>query len=332
LSEEPNNDILRKTQKLLDLAAKAGTPEEAFAATAKASEWMEKYNLTSAMLEKTAGKDGKREQAAVIGGQYVWQRELWKSVAQLNFCLYWTQEYNAVRTRREKATHYDRVYEKGSIIVRKRHALVGRTHNVAATKAMAEYLEQTIARLLRERLTDSEGNFSHGDFNGSFGTSYREGAADVIMGKLQDRRNKILAADARRKKAATMNASTGTDLMLSTFIDEETDGNLDFIHGTGYSAERARRATEAALARKEERDAYTAWAKANPEEAKVQAEENRKRDRRRGGWGSGPREREKNWSAYRMGEDAGKNISLNQQAEDGRQNHKAITGGKTVYG
>lgn len=331
MTTEPDTDILRKTQKLLDLAAKAGTPEEAAAATAKANEWMEKYNLTSAMLEKTAGKDGKREQAAVTGGQYTWQRELWRSVAYLNFCLYWTQEYNAVRTRREKATHYDRVYEKGSIITRKRHAIVGRVVNVAATKAMATYLEQTIARLLRERLTDSQGNFSHGDYNGSFGTSFREGAADVIMNKLADRRRKVLAAEARAKKAASQKASTGTDLSLTVYIDEETDANMDFIHGAGYSARKARQKMEDALAARQEQEAYTAWAKANPEEAKAEAEAARKRERRRGGWGSAPRERQKNWSAYNMGAEAAKSISLDKQAEDARPNNQRLTGPKVLH-
>lgn len=327
--QEPNEDILRKTQKLLDLAAKAGTPAEAAAATAKANEFMEQYNLTAAMLERREGKDGKRKQDEVRGGQYLWQRELWKNVAWLNFCLHWTQEYITVRERTERATHYPRVYYKGQQLIRKRHAIVGRIVNVEATKAMATYLEQAITRLLRERLTDSAGNFNHKDFTGRFGLSFKEGAADVIIGKLQDRRRKVLAAEMRRKKAAGSKASTGTDLSLTVYIDEETDANMDFIHGAGYSANKAKAEMERAQRRKEEQEAYTQWAKDHPEEAKAQAAEAAKRARRRGGW-SAPREREKDWSAYRMGEEAGESISLDKQAE-GPSDAKRITGSKAIH-
>jgi hypothetical protein len=329
-TQEPNEDILRKVQGLLNLAAKAGTAEEAAAANAKASELMERYNLSAAMLEKREGKDGKRKQEEVVGGQYQWQRELWASVARLNFCLHWVQEFITVRERTERSTiNPNRVYYKGQPVTRKRHALVGRIHNVEATKAMAGYIEQTINRVLADRLRLPNGKLP-GDYNGAFGASFREGMADEIMVRLSDRRRKVLAAEARRKKAAASGASSGTALSLTVFIDEETDKNMDFIYGEGYSAEKARKQMEHAQRRKEEQEAYTAWAKANPEEATRQAEEERKRNRRRGGYGSSPRERQKDWGAYRAGSEAGRKVSLDPQVGEADSKSR-ITGPKVLH-
>lgn len=322
---EPTEDILRKTRALLDLAARAGTPAEAEAAMAKAANWMEKYNISSATLEKREGRDAKRKQEMVLGGVKAWQREMWGSVARLNFCMHWVQDY--VRERPKNTFRPDR---QSLLITSSRHVVVGRTVNVEATKAMAGYLEQTINRLLRERLTDSAGSFNWQDYNGRFGASFREGAADAIMSKLSDRRRKVLAAEERRKRAGEADASSGTDLSLSVFIDQETDANLDFIHGTGYSARRAQQQMENAAERKREQDAHTAWAAANPEEAARKAEEARKRARRSGGYGRSPREREKDWGAYQAGSKAGEKVSLDKQAE-GPSNLGKISGPKAIH-
>lgn len=328
---EPDEAILRKVQGMLNVAAKAGTPEEAANAMAMAQRFMEQHNITQALLERSEGKDGKRKKEEVTGGHYVWQRELWGALAELKFCLHWVQEYRAVRTRTERSViNPNRVYYKGEPITKTRHVLVGRVINVLDVQNTGNYIEQTINRLLRERLTDSEGNFNSKDYNGRFGISFREGIADDIMVRLNERRRKQLAADARRKKAAASGASTGSDLVLSTYIDEETDANNDFLHGKGWSAEQARRVAARALERKLEREAYTAWARANPEEAARKAEEERKRARRRGGFGSGPKERQKDWGAYRMGQDAGKNVSLDPQM-GGKSGAAKLAGPKAMH-
>lgn len=58
-------------EKLLNLAAKAGTPAEASAANAKASELLLKHNLDAAALEDSSAKQSaKREAAKVEGGHY----------------------------------------------------------------------------------------------------------------------------------------------------------------------------------------------------------------------------------------------------------------------
>ena len=50
-------------QKLLNLAAKAGTPEEAASANAKAQELLTKHNLYAALVERESGGSGRREDA-----------------------------------------------------------------------------------------------------------------------------------------------------------------------------------------------------------------------------------------------------------------------------
>ncbi|MGO8918326.1 MAG: DUF2786 domain-containing protein [Stellaceae bacterium] len=51
-------------QKLLNLAAKAGTPEEAASANAKAQELLAKHKLDAALVERASGGSGQREDAA----------------------------------------------------------------------------------------------------------------------------------------------------------------------------------------------------------------------------------------------------------------------------
>jgi hypothetical protein len=73
--------MLPKIEGLLNLAAAAGTPEEAASATAKAQELLTKYNLDTAMLEENgSAASAKREEAKVEGGLYSFQRDLWRAI------------------------------------------------------------------------------------------------------------------------------------------------------------------------------------------------------------------------------------------------------------
>lgn len=123
-------DIIPKIEKLLNLAAKAGTPEEAASATAKAQELLAKYNLDSAVLETNSGDKGKREQSKVDGGTYSYQRGLWRAVAALNFCFYWSQKYRTPdKVRQNVYVHGKYAGKKYVQVMRRRHAIVGRTVN-----------------------------------------------------------------------------------------------------------------------------------------------------------------------------------------------------------
>lgn len=320
LSQEAQ-DAVDKVQKLLRLAAKNPNEHEAAAATAKAQELLTAYNLDMATVEQASGGKSKRADEKMSGGLYKYQRDLWQAVAGLNFCLYWNQyAFDPDKTGRSRSP-YD-----GSIVKRKggyrfEHRVVGRQVNVVATRHMAEYLEQTIERLTRERL--------HGDgtqFFTRWAINFREGMAAKIIEKVNARRRKTLSAERRARAAAQAaataagrdGASTATALTLSTYIDSETDANLDFIHGEGYSARKAANRAAQAKARAEADAEYTKWAAANPEEA-ARDEAKRHKERRRSSWNAGMKEDKRDHGAYYSGYDAGAGVSIDPQMDGGRK-------------
>lgn len=117
----PDETILKRLQGLLNLAAKNSNPEEAASAAAKAQELLARYNLTAESVEQgRAAADGKREQAAVDGGTYAWQRELWGAVARLNFCLHWVQSHELFIKNKRVGTGLRRTTTQGWVL-KKRH-------------------------------------------------------------------------------------------------------------------------------------------------------------------------------------------------------------------
>jgi hypothetical protein len=323
LSEEQRS-VVAKVEKLLRLADKNPNAAEAASATAKAQELLQAYNLSLAMVEQGSGGSGAREKAMLKGGVYQYQRDLWKAVAELNFCLHWN---------RRKWEPYQRTVKswdgtKRQVTDEKRvwiHCLVGRTVNTASTRAMATYLEQAIERLLRERLGPNQTNmlFSR------WAVSYREGAAHNIIQRIYKRRRELLKEEERKRRDAEAAAvaatragvSTATALTLSTYIDKETDANMDFIYGEGWSAEQAAERARRAKAEAEAEAEYAAWAAANPEEARREEEKARKREeaeeKRRARRGSGDSGKQYDAGAFWAGNDAAKKVSLDQQVDTG---------------
>src|ERR1700722_8608617 len=256
------DDVLGRIQKLLSLAAKNPNENEAAAATAKAQELLARYNLDAEMMAGAAVGGGAREKAALDGGFYQFERDLWQAVAGLNFCLYWNQRV-AIRESKTKVDRYgDGIRRNRRSGYTHRHYLVGKKVNVTATKAMAGYLREVVERLAIERIRGADGLTRYGNW----AISYRSGIVSAVRRKLTARRNEALAAEQRARDAAERaaeGASTSTALSLQVYVDKETDANYDFIYGEGWSAKRAAEAAE----RKRQRDEYTKWAAAHPEEA-----------------------------------------------------------------
>lgn len=333
------DDVIARIQKLLNLAAKNSSQHEAAAALAKAQQLMTQHNLDTATVENAKSGDGKREQANVEGGFYSFQREMWKAIAELNFCLHWMQSYNAENQPANVRDRYGAYIGKQiKTIVRKRHALVGRTVNVRATVAMAQYLQGAIERTLRETL--SEGNREH-NLRSLWAWSFRKGCAEQIIEKIKDRRYKVLEEEEKKRrkaeraaKRAASGASTSTALTLSSLIQQEEDANNDFLFGEGFSAERAAERASRARRRREAQDNYTQWAAAHPKEAASAWEwtddegTTWTQNRRGGGRGSrgGGRSSNVDHSAYYAGYDAGNKIGLDPQVDAG--GFKKIAGKK----
>lgn len=102
---------------------------------------------------------------------------------------------------------------------------------------------------------------------------------------------------------------------------------MDFLHGEGYTARKAAQEAEwraeAARDRAEEEAAYTAWAAANPEEARRRIEEEEKRQarndkRRTGRRYSYAQEKPQDHNAYHAGRKAAEKVSLEPQVDRGR--------------
>ena len=324
-SLELNDDcrrIIEKVQKMLALADKAGEHEAAVAAT-KAQEMLAKYNISMSMVEAEKGGSSKREKSENLGGLYLWQRKLWMNVAELNFCMYFQ---SAIEVKRQVARRYHdgTPYTRVKTQRKNSHRIIGRVVNVAATVALARYLEGTIERLTREKIGDPKEYFTR------YANSYREGLADTVCMKIQARRDETnelerksrLETEIRAKEAAAAGHSTSMAMTMVELAKSEEDANIDFIYGPGTSAKWAAQRAKRAEKRRLEEEAYTAWAAANPEEARKKEAEAAKQRR---SYGRAPREKKYDYGAYSRGRQDGGNIGIDTQVGN-------PTAGKLTHG
>src|SRR5262249_55128687 len=150
------------------------------------------YNLSTDLLDADL-EGGKRGQEQLRGGSREYERDLWGAVAELNFCLHWVGRHLIKMPRRFNPKPGDYYYCKPLDVVpdylrfRKQyswqHSLIGRKANVAATIAMAKYLQERVDSLAME--------FVYGDEKMRYSQramSFRNGAIEVITDKLWDRR------------------------------------------------------------------------------------------------------------------------------------------------
>lgn len=275
---EAQEKLYGRIQKLLNLASSNPNEAEATAAAAKAQELLTEYNLDASLIGAVGKEGAQREDMKTRGGFYKFQRYLWANVADLNFCLYWTQIYYETKDVWDKDRYSGRWVKNNRPYQQKRHRLIGKKVNVAATVAMAQYLEGAVERIVRAKISGDNQKYS------AWAVSFREGCIARICEKLQARQ--IANEEARRKadqeamqKAQASGFSTSRALALADVKQAEEDDNIDFAFGAGTAAKRrARQQEQAEEAARIERE-YTAWAAAHPEEAKQQEAERRKRER-----------------------------------------------------
>lgn len=339
-------------EKLLRVAGR--NPEEAAKYIAKAQEIMNEFNLDQAAIEEAKGDTGVRTDEKLKGGHFGFQRDLWKAVAELNFC-YYMNITEVVRTyhmvvKDKAAPHrgFKRAVKSEKYV--RTHRLIGRTHNVRMTKAQADYLESTAERLTREAVTERFHDQNYAKmFYSTWANSYREGITEAVCEKLYDRRREILKKERDEQeerlraasKAGRESVSTGTAITLASFAQAERDENMEFLY-PGYKqrqleAEKEQREREQRMAqrRAEAEAAFAAWAAANPEAARLEAEtarklreEDRKREERNARRRTGPRysradEYKGDWGARRAGYEVGQRVSIDYQAE-GRKSAGAL--------
>lgn len=249
MEAELDNDQLRiveTVRKLLALAGNNPNENEAAAASAKAMELLAAYNLDMALVSKpAAGKRGKEKRK---GGLYQWQRDLWRAVAKLNFCLYETR----------KGTYRGQTFE---------HELIGRKENVIGTELMATYLQDTVERLTRDEAKARGYNIFAREM-----IAYREGMATRLEQRLEALRQQKLKEE-RDRYSGQAGSGDGRGLVLASVLQSEHDANLDVLYGypEGHHAQRraesAARQAEAERRAQEALEAARRWAEENPEEA-----------------------------------------------------------------
>ena len=340
--DEQQRKVLPRIEALLRMYDRAKhsdephTMKEAESAMAKAQELLVAYNLSADMVGQ-GGDDGVREEQKLEGGAREYERDLWRAVAELNFCLY----FGSGET---KVTAYKRTRPDGSKYIEREekyqhlHRLVGRKVNVVSTISMARYLEEAIERLVEERIGPDNARERWSKFN----VVFREGAASDITYRLYQRREQLVAEEDRKRaeaeeaarQAGMAGQSTSTALTITSHAQAEKDANSD--HANGWPAGRtaqhraeyqARQAARAEAARLE-REAHTRWCEEHPEEARAMAEAARKEQedaekrearnarRRTGGydrWTKADERREAEGQAYAMGSRAAAKISIDQQ-------------------
>jgi Protein of unknown function (DUF2786) len=320
----PDDAVLDRLKKLLNLAAKNTSPEEAASAAAKASELLARYNLDVATVEGARPEAGKREEAKVDGGTYVWQRELWSAVAELNFCVHWVQVHAVWRKGAAVGSGRAR-YTVDKFVLQKRHVLVGRVVNTRATLAMAGYLQQAIERELVSRLHGDDAGAKQAQRFSRWAVSFRRGATRRILEKLKDRRDQLAADEALKARAARaaaerVGASTATGVTLAQVKASEAVANYDFMHGEGAWAARLARREAIAKDRREREQAHARWAAEHPEEAAAQAAKQQREAEKLAKRGHGRRGREAAYrgpdydvGAFWDGYDKAADIGLDQQ-------------------
>lgn len=216
--------------KLLALSKDAGATEaEASLAAEKAQELMTEHNLSMANIEASGGKSGEEGQRTKDEMEhrqvYKWQRTLMASLAELNFC-YCKELFDYHRH-----TNSFKGYQ-----------LIGRAANVASTRIMFDYLLQTINRLAKEEVKNPSEYFTR------YAHSFKEGCADRIVERLQQRRaTEVAEQEAKRKEEAVRAAhpaaakSNALVVVLGDYVQDENDLNEDFRRGLEPGTTKARR-------------------------------------------------------------------------------------------
>lgn len=236
----PDN-ILDRLEKLLRLA-ESPNEHEAQAAMAKAQQLMDDYNIDASTIGQSAkGRQGAaRKDEKSKGGLYGWQRDVWKAVAECNFCRYWSI----------RGTARGAVYE---------HRLLGSTVNVKSTQIMANYLQQAIERLAKEQAKRDHYNVFAREM-----IAFREGMADRICERLRALQQERMAEAERKKReaearAAHPSAATGNALVVLTDVmQDENDLNNDYEMGwePGTTARRRLEEQQAAAMRRAKQELW----------------------------------------------------------------------------
>jgi hypothetical protein len=239
--------IVSRIQKLLALARDGGATEaEAETAMSMAQAAMMEHNISVAMVEAGGGQSDDTRTTAETEGRamYEYQRNLMAAVAKVNFC-----SVNVVTEKRWKRRGFG---------TKRSYQIIGRVSNVTSAQQMFDYLCSTIERVLGDHIDGNSQRMSR------FAMSFKEGCADRLIARLQERHRAQLreqkrrAAEENARRAHPSYASDGKGLVVIMEDYEQRERDLNWDHEYGLAPgttarERAQRQAE-----------YAAWRAANP--------------------------------------------------------------------
>jgi hypothetical protein len=185
MNAEERAKILERIRKLMALAERAGTEEEADAANRAVHALLSRYNLDISEVPDEQEDGVIEEDGTIERYNESWRRTIMHGCAALYFCkYYYTDAY-------VKGVNSQRV-QKGI-----KHCFVGRPHNVAVAKMMGQYLVGTVNRLAneaaRKELVEKLGGRNPSSTErGRFVNSFRLAAAGRLYSRLLQMKAKAM--------------------------------------------------------------------------------------------------------------------------------------------
>lgn len=223
--------IISRIKAMLDRTTDRGfTEAEASAAADKVAEILAVHNISMSDIEAhggEAGKGAKRERSSSArSANYAWQITLMRAVAKLNFCHHWVDKTTSTNT------HGETVHDV------KRHFLIGRAVNVAASNLLYDYLCGAIVRVMPD---DCKPHRS------KRGSSFTIGCADRLATRLDYEHWRVISeAKAKKKADAERRAASGSNepgaLVISDVYSSEEDLNWDALMNAPAGTTARRRA------------------------------------------------------------------------------------------
>ena len=204
---ENTDAIVAKVKKLMAMTEDRGaTPEEAAAALAKVQAILAKYNLSMAEVQAQSSQDDMTKGFGQV--KYMWQAQVWNSIAELNFC---RLLYNS----RAKTV-----------------SLFGREANVEIAKYMGQYVVDRISRYANE-----EARRQPHEARKLWRRSFKYGAVYEISVKVDE----IIE---ERSRAAT-EVDTGEEKInlpaLASLYDTERHAVQEYLSSLGITSRPGRR-------------------------------------------------------------------------------------------
>lgn len=321
--------ITARIKKLLAQASKENNSQhEIDLCMKRAQELMAQWNIEQTQIEAAGDPTEEKRLKAehTRSAMYKYQKTLWKTIAEVNFCLHWVLPvYKDIQVpspyligKGWTPKEYEQCYgepmptETINKAVTKRHHIVGRQSNVKATMMMGDYLEAAINRVCP---------YTGPKTNSRDAISWKEGCAEQVSNRLLIR---MWEMRERKKTEEEVAAAVGALIVLNDVYMTEYEKNIDMEFGEGTAARWKAEREEAKAEKKAqaERDEMIVDCPQAFSPAEYQAAVKRFAAKRREGESKNRRQTaeysDRNMSAWFAGRRAGNDISLVPQTGSGK--------------